>query len=181
MRRENLKEEDALHGRRVVGAKISEVMLFLYGRVRTVCCLPAPLKPSQTHLPTIPINTSPPRPPTHTMPRVTPPPHAPQHTQCHVCMQVCVFCAPIFAGNTAIASYLLTTEVTKRSAAGLVRVCVVCVCVCVLACHRGCVCFCFCLWGAIVCVGVTRVCMPVERRGCTTRACMCTCIHLYAQ
>uniref|UniRef100_I2CR01 dolichyl-diphosphooligosaccharide--protein glycotransferase n=2 Tax=Nannochloropsis gaditana TaxID=72520 RepID=I2CR01_NANGC len=33
--------------------------------------------------------------------------------------EVCVFCAPIFAGNTAIASYLLTTEVTKRSAAGL--------------------------------------------------------------
>ncbi|GAB5037128.1 dolichyl-diphosphooligosaccharide--protein glycosyltransferase subunit stt3b, partial [Nannochloropsis oceanica] len=33
--------------------------------------------------------------------------------------EVCVFCAPIFAGNTAIASYLLTYEVTKRSAAGL--------------------------------------------------------------
>jgi dolichyl-diphosphooligosaccharide---protein glycosyltransferase len=33
--------------------------------------------------------------------------------------EVCVFCAPIFAGNTAIASYLLTTEVTKRSSAGL--------------------------------------------------------------
>jgi len=33
--------------------------------------------------------------------------------------EVCVFCAPIFAGNTAVASYLLTTEVTKRSAAGL--------------------------------------------------------------
>lgn len=28
--------------------------------------------------------------------------------------QVCVFCAPIFAGNTAIASYLLTTEVRHR-------------------------------------------------------------------
>ncbi|KAF1334860.1 Dolichyl-diphosphooligosaccharide-protein glycosyltransferase, partial [Globisporangium splendens] len=31
----------------------------------------------------------------------------------------CVFLAPIFAANTAIASYLLTKEVTKRSSAGL--------------------------------------------------------------
>lgn len=32
---------------------------------------------------------------------------------------MCVFLAPIFAGNTAIASYLLTKEVTKRTSAGL--------------------------------------------------------------
>ena len=32
---------------------------------------------------------------------------------------VCVFLAPIFSANAAISSYLLTTEVTKRSAAGL--------------------------------------------------------------
>jgi len=32
---------------------------------------------------------------------------------------VCVFIAPIFSANASIASYLLTTEVTKRSAAGL--------------------------------------------------------------
>ncbi|CAI5734489.1 unnamed protein product [Hyaloperonospora brassicae] len=31
----------------------------------------------------------------------------------------CVFLAPLFAANTAIASYLLTKEVTKRSSAGL--------------------------------------------------------------
>ncbi|GLD93804.1 hypothetical protein PINS_up002409 [Pythium insidiosum] len=31
----------------------------------------------------------------------------------------CVFLAPVFAANTAIASYLLTKEVTKRSSAGL--------------------------------------------------------------
>eukprot|EP00981_Chlorochromonas_danica_P014926 scaffold9485_cov248-Ochromonas_danica.AAC.1 len=32
---------------------------------------------------------------------------------------MCVFLAPIFSANAAISSYLLTTEVTKRSAAGL--------------------------------------------------------------
>jgi len=32
---------------------------------------------------------------------------------------VCVFLAPIFSANAAFSSYLLTTEVTKRSAAGL--------------------------------------------------------------
>mmetsp|Transcript_10732 Transcript_10732/g.16278 ORF Transcript_10732/g.16278 Transcript_10732/m.16278 type:complete len:836 (-) Transcript_10732:74-2581(-) len=32
---------------------------------------------------------------------------------------VCVFLAPIFSANAAVASYLLTTEVTKRSSAGL--------------------------------------------------------------
>jgi dolichyl-diphosphooligosaccharide--protein glycosyltransferase len=32
---------------------------------------------------------------------------------------VCVFIAPIFSANAAISSYLLTTEVTKRSSAGL--------------------------------------------------------------
>lgn len=32
---------------------------------------------------------------------------------------VCVFLAPLFSANAAIASYLLTTEVTKKSAAGL--------------------------------------------------------------
>ncbi|CAN0267865.1 unnamed protein product, partial [Ectocarpus sp. 12 AP-2014] len=32
---------------------------------------------------------------------------------------VCVFLAPLFAANTAVASYLLTTEVTKRSSTGL--------------------------------------------------------------
>jgi dolichyl-diphosphooligosaccharide--protein glycosyltransferase len=32
---------------------------------------------------------------------------------------VCVFIAPIFSANAAFSSYLLTTEVTKRSAAGL--------------------------------------------------------------
>jgi dolichyl-diphosphooligosaccharide--protein glycosyltransferase len=32
---------------------------------------------------------------------------------------VCVFLAPIFSANAAISSYLLTTEVTKRSSAGL--------------------------------------------------------------
>ena len=32
---------------------------------------------------------------------------------------VCVFIAPIFSANAAISSYLLTSEVTKRSAAGL--------------------------------------------------------------
>lgn len=32
---------------------------------------------------------------------------------------VCVFLAPIFSANAAISSFLLTTEVTKRSAAGL--------------------------------------------------------------
>ncbi|CAN0518693.1 unnamed protein product, partial [Laminaria digitata] len=31
----------------------------------------------------------------------------------------CVFLAPLFAANTAVASYLLTTEVTKRSSTGL--------------------------------------------------------------
>lgn len=31
----------------------------------------------------------------------------------------CVFLAPVFAANTAVASYLLTKEVTKRSSAGL--------------------------------------------------------------
>ncbi|RLN13773.1 hypothetical protein BBJ28_00013586, partial [Nothophytophthora sp. Chile5] len=31
----------------------------------------------------------------------------------------CVFLAPLFAANTAVASYLLTKEVTKRSSAGL--------------------------------------------------------------
>ena len=32
---------------------------------------------------------------------------------------MCVFLAPIFAANTAIATYLLTTEVTKTSTSGL--------------------------------------------------------------
>ncbi|CAM9208964.1 unnamed protein product [Phaeothamnion confervicola] len=32
---------------------------------------------------------------------------------------VCVFLAPLFAANTAVASYLLTTEVTKRPSTGL--------------------------------------------------------------
>lgn len=32
---------------------------------------------------------------------------------------VCVFLAPVFSANAAISSYLLTTEVTKRSSAGL--------------------------------------------------------------
>ena len=32
---------------------------------------------------------------------------------------MCVFIAPIFSANAAISSYLLTSEVTKRSAAGL--------------------------------------------------------------
>ena len=32
---------------------------------------------------------------------------------------VCVFIAPIFSANAAISSYLLTSEVTKRSATGL--------------------------------------------------------------
>jgi dolichyl-diphosphooligosaccharide--protein glycosyltransferase len=32
---------------------------------------------------------------------------------------MCVFIAPIFSANAAISSYLLTTEVTKRSSAGL--------------------------------------------------------------
>ena len=32
---------------------------------------------------------------------------------------MCVFLAPIFSANTAIASYLLTAEVTQRSSAGL--------------------------------------------------------------
>ncbi|CAM9575987.1 unnamed protein product [Ascophyllum nodosum] len=32
---------------------------------------------------------------------------------------MCVFLAPLFAANTAVASYLLTTEVTKRSSTGL--------------------------------------------------------------
>lgn len=32
---------------------------------------------------------------------------------------VCVFIAPVFSANAAISSYLLTTEVTKRSSAGL--------------------------------------------------------------
>lgn len=32
---------------------------------------------------------------------------------------VCVFLAPIFSANASIASYLLTTEVTKKSGAGL--------------------------------------------------------------
>ena len=32
---------------------------------------------------------------------------------------ICVFIAPIFSANAAISSYLLTSEVTKRSSAGL--------------------------------------------------------------
>ncbi|CAM9443152.1 unnamed protein product [Discosporangium mesarthrocarpum] len=32
---------------------------------------------------------------------------------------MCVFLAPVFAANTSVASYLLTTEVTKRSSTGL--------------------------------------------------------------
>jgi dolichyl-diphosphooligosaccharide--protein glycosyltransferase len=32
---------------------------------------------------------------------------------------ICVFLAPVFASLTAISSYLLTTEVTKKSGAGL--------------------------------------------------------------